>query len=158
MKRKVYEYMECWKMVSFGMTVLAGFSGGADSTALLELLWEYGREHGIRVRALHVNHGIRGDEAERDEAFCGEFCRAREIPLTIIRKDVPGLAKQRGIGMEEAGRLVRYAAFEQEIQKGGADRAALAHHRDDQAETMLFHLMRGTGLRGLRGMEPVRLP
>lgn len=158
MKRKVYEYMECWKMVSFGMTVLAGFSGGADSTALLELLWEYGREHGIRVRALHVNHGIRGDEAERDEAFCEEFCRAREIPLTIIRKDVPGLAKQRGIGMEEAGRLVRYAAFEQEIQKGGADRAALAHHRDDQAETMLFHLMRGTGLRGLRGMEPVRLP
>lgn len=145
-------------MVDTGMTVLAGFSGGADSTALLELLWEYGREHGIRVRALHVNHGIRGEEADRDEAFCEAFCQARGIPFTVVREDVPGFARQRGVGTEEAGRMVRYAAFEREIGKGGVDRVALAHHRNDQAETMLFHLMRGTGLRGLRGMEPVRLP
>ena len=158
MKNKVYKYMKQQQMVDMGMTVLAGFSGGADSTALLQLLWEYGNEHGIQVCALHVNHGIRGEEAGRDEAFCEEFCLERKIPLTIVREDVPEFAKQRGIGLEEAGRMIRYDAFEQELRKNGADRVALAHHQNDQTETMLFHLMRGSGLRGLRGMEPVRLP
>ena len=145
-------------MADAGMRVLTGFSGGADSTALLQLLWEYGQERGIEVCALHVNHGIRESEAGRDEAFCEAFCRERGIPLTIVREDVPGLARKSGIGTEEAGRAARYAAFEREVAKGGVDRVALAHHQDDQAETMLFHLMRGTGLRGLRGMEPVRMP
>lgn len=158
MQKKIYEYMERWNMLDAGMRVLTGFSGGADSTALLQLLWEYGRERGIEVCALHVNHGIREYEAGRDEAFCEAFCRERGIPLTIVREDVPGLARERGIGTEEAGRIVRYAAFEREISKGGVDRVALAHHKNDQAETMLFHLMRGTGLKGLRGMEPVRMP
>lgn len=158
MQKKIYEYMKRFNMADAGMTILAGFSGGADSTALLQLLWEYGKEYGIQVRALHVNHGIRGEEAERDRAFCEEFCRIRKIPLTIVRKDVPEYAKQRGIGVEEAGRMVRYDAFEQEIREHGVDRVALAHHQNDQAETILFHLMRGSGLRGLRGMEPVRLP
>lgn len=137
------------------MRILVGFSGGADSTALLELLREYGE---ARILALHVNHGIRGAEADRDQAFCEEFCRERGIPLKVVYKDVPGIAGEQKISTEEAGRQARYEAFEEELRAGRADRAALAHHQDDQAETMLFHLMRGTGLRGLRGMEPVRMP
>lgn len=154
-QEKVYRYMERWDMLAPGMRVLAGFSGGADSTALLELLWEYGK---AGVRALHVHHGIRGAEADRDQAFCERFCRERGIPLKVVYKDVPRMAKEQRISMEEAGRKARYEAFEEEWKSGRADRVALAHHQDDQAETMLFHLMRGTGLRGLRGMEPVRMP
>lgn len=158
MQRKVYKYMERWDMVRPGMKVLVGYSGGADSTALLALLWEYGQEHGIEVRALHVNHGIRGAEAVRDQEWCARFCEERGIRLQVAEADVPGIAERDGIGLEEAARKARYAAFEREILQGGIDRAALAHHQNDQAETMLFHLMRGTGVRGLRGMEPVRTP
>lgn len=158
MRKKVFDYLEKWNMVSAGMCVLVGFSGGADSTALLQLLWEYAREHGMQVCAMHVNHGIRGEEARRDQMFCEIFCRERSIPLQVVQADVPALAAAEGISTEEAGRKVRYEAFSRELQAGRADRVALAHHQNDQAETMLFHLMRGTGLRGLRGMEPVRLP
>lgn len=158
MQKKVFRYIEQWNMLSHGMRVLVGFSGGADSTALLQLLWEYGQEHGIKVRALHVNHGIRGDEAKRDQKFCEKFCQEREIPFRVISEDVPQIAARERISTEEAGRKVRYAAFEQALSEGFADRVALAHHQSDQAETMLFHLMRGTGIRGLRGMEPVRMP
>ena len=158
MRKKIYDYMKQKEMLRPGMSVLAGFSGGADSTALLQLLWEYGKEQGITVRALHVNHGIRGEESGRDQTFCANFCRERGIPLRVVSADVPGTAKREKIGLEEAGRLVRSGAFERELAEEGVDRVALAHHRNDQAETMLFHLMRGSGLRGLRGMAPVRAP
>lgn len=156
MQKKVFSYLEQWNMVAPGMRVLVGFSGGADSIALLWLLKEYTELHGSEVRALHVNHGIRGEEAARDEAFCEAFCREKEIRLRIVQADVPALAKKESISTEEAGRRVRYEAFSQALAEGWADIVALAHHQNDQAETMLFHLMRGTGLRGLRGMEPVR--
>lgn len=158
MKETVYAYLEQWNMLRPGLRVLAGFSGGADSTALLLLLKEYAAEHGIEICAVHVNHGIRGKEAERDRDFCEQFCRERGIPFETVCADVPAAAKLRGISLEEAGREIRYEIFEKYIREGLADRVALAHHQNDQAETMLFRLMRGTGLRGLRGMEPVRLP
>lgn len=158
MREKIFSYLNRWDMIHPGMTVLAGFSGGADSTALLALLWEYGQAHHIQVRAVHVNHGIRGEDADRDQKFCEKFCRDRGILFQAVCADVPSIAAREGISTEEAGRKVRYEIFEQYVRDGQADRVALAHHQNDQAETMLFHLMRGTGLRGLRGMEPVRIP
>lgn len=158
MREKVIAYLEKWNMVSPGMTVLVGFSGGADSTALLKLLWEYGQAHEVKVQAVHVNHGIRGAEAERDQKFCERFCQERGIPFRAVCADIPFISEKEGIGTEEAGRKVRYEIFEQYLENGCADRVALAHHQNDQAETMLFHLMRGTGLRGLCGMKPVRIP
>ncbi len=155
MEKKVYQYIRELQMLAPGMRVAVGFSGGADSTALLELLWKYGKEHQIEIYALHINHGIRGEEADRDQAFCEAFCKTRKIRLLVLQKDVPQIAEQEGISLEEAGRNVRYAAFSEELA-GNTDRVALAHHQNDQAETMLFHLARGSGLRGLRGMEPVR--
>lgn len=155
---KVYAYLRQKNMAGRGMKVLVGFSGGADSVALLQLLWEYGRREGIEVQAVHVNHRIRGEEAWRDQRFCVQFCRNRRIPIHVFNMDVPMLAKTEGIGLEEAGRKARYRAYEQMLAEGGFDRVALAHHQNDQAETMLFHLMRGTGPRGIRAMEPVRLP
>lgn len=156
MYREVAAYLEKWKMILPGESVCVGFSGGADSTALLLCLWEYGKTHGNRVYALHVNHGIRGEEADRDQRFCEEFCAERGIGLRVCAADVPELARAEQIGEEEAGRKARYRAFEEELKSGRASRIALAHHQNDQAETVLFHLMRGSGLKGLRGMEPIR--
>lgn len=158
MRKKVFAYLEQWNMIGPGTSTLVGFSGGADSTALLLLLLEYGQTVGAKVQAVHVNHGIRGAEADRDQAFCETFCRERGIPFRVFFRDVPSIARKEGISTEEAGRKARYEIFEQCLKEGSADRVALAHHQNDQAETMLFHLMRGTGLRGLRGMEPVRGP
>ncbi|MDO4262186.1 MAG: tRNA lysidine(34) synthetase TilS [Eubacteriales bacterium] len=155
MKNKVFAYMEKWDMLRDGDTVLCGFSGGADSTALLLLLQEYGEARDVCVHAVHVNHGIRGAEADRDETFCREFCQARRIPFTAVRVDVPGEARRNGVGVEEAGRNARRRVLGAMAEELSASRIALAHHQSDQAETMLFRLMRGAGLRGLRGMAPV---
>ena len=158
MEEKVLAYLNRREMTAPGLTVCVGFSGGADSVALLQLLWENRKRMGIRVKALHVNHGIRGAEALRDQRFCETFCGERKIPIRICEEDVPADAAAEGVGLEEAGRNARYRAFERCVEDGWADRIALAHHQNDQAETMLFHLMRGSGIKGLRGMEPVRLP
>ncbi len=158
MKKKVFSYLEKWKMLPEGTDVLVGFSGGPDSAALLALLHEYGRLHGNRVLAVHVHHGIRGESADRDLAFCEDFCREREIPFRAYRRDVPELAKSEALSLEEAGRKARYEVFRQCMEEGYGMRTALAHHQNDQAETMLFRLMRGTGLKGLGGMRPVSLP
>ncbi len=98
---------------------------------------------------IHVHHGIRGAEADRDAAFVRELAGKKNLPFLSCKKD----ARQKELGMteEEAGRRLRYEAMEEYAKKVGADKIALAHHRDDQAETVLFHLFRGSGPRGLRG-------
>ena len=158
MREKVFSCLEKWHMTEPGMRIVVGLSGGADSVALLLLLSEYRKKGQIEVEALHVHHGIRGETADRDQAFCEAFCRERGIPLKIVKKDVPEMALGLHMSLEEAGREARYEAFEEYQREHPGSRTALAHHQNDQAETMLFRLMRGTGLRGLRGMEPVRLP
>lgn len=141
-------------------TVIAGFSGGADSSCLLRLLHEHCRERGISLAAAHINHKIRGDSADRDEAFCRQICRELNIPLFVGVFDVPILAKEWGLGLEETARKVRYAYFDQvsEILTGSPSQAviATAHNATDNLETVLFHITRGTGLRGLCGIEPIR--
>ena len=124
--------------------LLVGLSGGADSVALLRILTLAGKCCG----AVHVNHGLRGDESDGDEAFCRELCKDLGIPLTVERLRLPQDA-----GEGEA-REARYRAFVRALAEHGADALALAHQRDDQAETLLLHLMRGSGLQGLCGMAP----
>lgn len=155
MQEKVFAYLRQWNMVKPGDTVLVGFSGGADSTALLQLLWNYGKRIPLQLEAVHVNHGIRGAEALRDQQFCEQFCQERNISFTVVQEDVPAQAARDGLSLEEAGRNARRRVFEHLAEKCQASVIALAHHQRDQAETMLFRLMRGTGLRGLCGMRPV---
>ena len=155
MQEKVFAYLRQWNMVDSGDTVLVGFSGGADSTALVQLLWRYSQQVPIRLEAVHVNHGIRGEEALRDQQFCEQFCQERQISFTAVQEDVPSQAAKEGLSLEEAGRNARRRVFEHFSEKYHASVIALAHHQRDQAETMLFRLMRGTGLRGLCGMRPV---
>lgn len=122
--------------------LLIGLSGGADSVALLLLLMDAG----ARVTAIHVNHGLRGAESDGDEAFVRALCEKYDVPLLTFRADPP---ENPGEGW---AREVRYAFFHQAMQETQADALALAHHRDDQAETLLLHLLRGAGLTGLTGM------
>jgi len=140
--------------VTRDQTVLAGVSGGADSLALLHILNELKQQGCIRaVIAAHLNHGIRGREAEEDAEYTKMLCGQWNIPLYLERVDVKKIAAERGQTLEEAARHVRYAFLRRVKAECGAACIAVAHHRDDQAETILLHLLRGAGLNGLSGMR-----
>ena len=137
--------------------VLIAVSGGADSTALLLELVRLWREKKLcRVAVAHVNHGIRGEEALRDENFVRELCQDLCVPFFVICVDAPAHAKQHGKSLEHAARDLRYAFLEQIAAEQGFDCIAVAHHREDQAETILQHAIRGCGLSGMIGMKPIR--
>ena len=150
---KVKEYAKLNKMFDGCDRIVVGFSGGADSVCLISLLAEICPEN-VKLVAVHVNHGIRGDEALRDMEFCREFCKSRGIEFCEYTYDVPAYAKEQGITIEEAGRNLRYAAFNEVA--GVKGRIAVAHHKNDQAETVLFNICRGSGIKGASGMQPVR--
>lgn len=134
--------------------VLVGFSGGADSLALLSLLAGLGRHDGFEVRAVHVNHGVRDASAAEAEVV-RSVARSIGVELHVRRVSVDGLARHGGVGREEAMRRERYRAFAEVAVAADAGLVALAHHQRDQAETVLLHLLRGAGIRGASGMRPV---
>ena len=150
-------------MIRAGDRVLAGLSGGADSTALFDVLERLSGPMGFSLRAVHVHHGLRGAEADRDAAFSEQLCRERKIPFFLVRADVREAAKASHLSLEAAGRALRYEALYRaaemwDLESPGERPAliAVAHHRDDQAETVLLQLSRGSGLKGAAGMPPVR--
>ena len=153
-ERRVLETVGEERMLPDGCTVVAGFSGGADSTMLVHFLLGYAREHAVSLIAAHVNHGLRGAESDADEAFAAAWCAERGVPLRILRTDVRKLAKQNSEGLEECGRNVRYSFFRSLCGENG--RIATAHTLTDSVETMLLNLARGAGPRGLSGIPPVR--
>jgi tRNA(Ile)-lysidine synthase len=134
-----------------GGTVIVGYSGGADSTALLHLLTRLQSEFNLRIHAAHLHHGMR-PEADDDVRVCASVCAQLGVPLHVERVDVPALAQAERISLEEAGRNARYAFFDRLATELNAVAVALAHTRDDQIETILINLLRGTGPRGLCGM------
>ena len=137
-------------------SVLLALSGGADSCALLHLLAKDAAQQGYTLTLAHVNHGIRGEEALRDRSFCEQLAARYGLEICILDADVPTLAKQNGRGIEEEARAVRYEYFASLMENRGIRVLATAHHADDNLETMLFRLARGTGLTGLGGIRPMR--
>ncbi len=143
-------------MLPRGGRVLLALSGGRDSMALLHALLALQEPFGFTLCAAHYNHRLRGEEAARDAAFAEKVCRDLGIPFLAGQGDVKQAAAQTGRGIEETARDMRYAFLEEAAAQLGAERIATAHHADDNVETMLLHLTRGTGLRGLGGIAPVR--
>lgn len=124
--------------------------------ALLTVLTTLSKVRNVIVLAAHYNHQLRGEESRRDEEFVADWCRKQAIPLTIGRGDVAAQAARDGTGIEETARTMRYAFLAETAERAGADRIATAHNADDNAETLLLHLVRGTGLDGLTGIPPKR--
>ena len=158
MIRKIEAFINAHGMIKNGDHVVAGVSGGADSICLLRVLLCLRTALGYTVSVVHVEHGIRGSDSLRDAAFVKGFCEKRGVECTVCGCQVPEYAKAHGMSEEEAGRQLRYAAFDSEKKRypGRRVRIAVAHNLGDQAETMLFHITRGTGISGLGGMAPVR--
>lgn len=181
---KVKAYIERYKMLAPGDTVVLGVSGGADSVCLLLMLHELAREMPLNLLVVHVNHGIRA-EGVQDAAYVNKLCTERNLPFFLVEKNVKEYARREKLSEEEAGRKVRYEAFERILKEycqsgkenqytgeeavcgrtaddriaGGriaGGRIAVAHNAGDRVETMLFHLFRGTGLAGASGIKPVR--
>lgn len=153
--REVAAFCEKWDMLPQGGVVLCAVSGGRDSMALLHLLCRLGGEWGFQVAAAHYNHHLR-PTADRDEAFVRAWCGERGIELAVGGGDVAAFAREKGLSAEDAARQLRYGFLEDTADALGADRIATAHHMDDNAETVLLHLLRGSGLKGLGGIPPVR--
>ena len=132
---------------------MLGLSGGADSVCLFLVLEALAEEWELELLPVHVNHNLRGEEAVRDQAFCEELCRQHNKKLRIVSVQVAALAREHGWSLEEAGRNARYTAFEELSKELSCSKIAVAHHKNDQAETVLFQLLRGSRLKGLSGME-----
>lgn len=150
---KVKQFIQQFQMIHPDDHIVVGLSGGADSVCLLYLLCQLKKEIPFTLSAIHIHHGLR-KESDREAAFVKELCDAWKVPCHIKKIDVHSYQKEHHTGIEESARILRYQIFEQEAVS--QKKIALAHHKNDQAETVLFQMFRGSSLRGLRGMQPVR--
>lgn len=165
MRRKEFAARVWSKLVSFeraqdllpaGSRVLVAVSGGPDSVCLAHFLAQMARRKRLALELFHVNHGLRGRAAARDAAFVRALGRSLGVPVRAARARVRAVAKGRGLGLEEAGRKERYRLLSARAKSGRFSLVATGHHLDDQAETILLHLLRGTSLEGLGGIAPKR--
>lgn len=155
LKTKVIQTIQKNHLIETGDKVIIGVSGGPDSICLLHILNEIKEILGITLYVAHVNHKIRKN-ANLDEQYVQEFCKKINIPFFAKQIDVQKIAKQNKMGLEEAGRKARYDFFEEIYEKIGANKIATAHTANDNAETVIMHFIRGTGLNGLKGIEKTR--
>ncbi len=155
MNNQLIRTVEKYKMLEIGDKVIVALSGGADSVALLNALNSIKEKYSLTVFAAHINHGLRGAEADRDENFCKILCKNYNIQLFVKKSDVKALAKQQKISVELCGRNVRYGFFEELAKKFNA-KIATAHTASDNAETLIYNITRGSGINGAGGIAPVR--
>ncbi len=157
MLQKIKAYVTEQNMIVKGDRIVAGVSGGADSVCLFDVLMLLKEELSLSIAVVHINHGIR-KEAQADEDYVKELCAVQNVPFYSFYADVTGIAQKEHLSEEEAGRQVRYRAFAQVLDEvfQGEGKIAVAHTQNDRAETVLFHLFRGTGLKGLSGIAPIR--
>lgn len=156
MLKTVQTYMHEHNMISAGDRVVVGVSGGADSVCLFHVLLKIAPSYKLTLFVVHVNHGIRGEEADGDEAYVKEICNKNGVTFIAVKANVPKIASLEGLSEEEAGRKVRYEAFYDCCKKHECNKIAIAHNRNDNAETILFHLFRGSGIKGLTGIRATR--
>jgi tRNA(Ile)-lysidine synthase len=151
---KIKKTIKKYNLIQEGDKILIAYSGGADSTGLLVLLWELRKEWALKLALAHFNHRLRR-RADEDERFVREVSREYSLPVFLGRKDIRSYARSKSLNLEEAGRQLRYAFLEKTAKKWGASKIATGHTMTDQAETLLMRLLRGSGTRGLGGIYPV---
>lgn len=156
MKKKVLDFIKKNKLLKKGDSVVLGVSGGADSICMLKMLSELQDKLELSLYVLHINHMIRGEEANEDAEFVEQTCIKFKVPRRVVNVDVPTIAEAQGLSLEEAGRYVRYDEFSKYAYEVGASKIAVAHNSNDNAETVLMNLARGTGIKGLGGIAPKR--
>ena len=159
MIKSVLNYIKEYKMIEENDIIIVGVSGGADSVCLLRVLLEIGKVIPITIQVVHVEHGIRGWEAYEDMEFVEALCKKFGIDCAVYHYNIPEIAAERKLSEEEAGRMLRYETFEQEKKKYdhlGNVKIAVAHNKNDNAETVLLNLVRGSGIAGLSGIMPIR--
>lgn len=156
LSEKVYAFIKEKNLIRENDRILVAFSGGTDSLALLMVLLELKERLKIEIGACHMNHRLRGKDADEDENFTREFCEKMNVPYYSASVDVKAFAAKEKLSLEAAGRQRRYAFFKEIMVNLNYDRCATAHHLDDQVETILMNIMRGSGLNGLTGMSPQR--
>lgn len=155
LEERVLRFIRDQAMAAPGERLLVAVSGGPDSVCLLHLLHGLSPELGIQLHAAHLDHGLRGGESEADAEYVAELAAGLGIPVTVDRRDVPAYRAANKLSLEEAAREVRYAFLAETAVAAGAKRVAAGHTADDHIETVLMHLVRGSGTRGLRGLQPV---
>ena len=157
MFRKVLSFIKKNRLIVPGQRILVALSGGADSVALFHILHKAARKYNFKLIAAHLNHCIRGKEADEDEKWVKWFCRKLKHRCITGRINVPVFAEKRKLSIETAGREIRYKFLSEVARKVDADVIATAHHADDQAETVLMRFLRGAGTKGLSGIQPAIL-
>ena len=155
MKNKVIETIKKYGLIQAKDKIVLGVSGGPDSITMLDILRQIQEEFDFEIVVAHINHMIR-KEAIQDEEYVKKYCENNSIEFFVKRIDVMSVANNRKIGTEEAGRFVRYDFFDEVLKQTGSNKIAIAHNKNDKVETIIMHLLRGSGLSGLKGIEPIR--
>ncbi len=154
---KVESTIKKYGMLEKGDRVLVGLSGGPDSVTLLSALFSLKDKYGVDIYVAHLDHGFRGEESAADSRFCEELTEKMGLEIICEQIDVPRIAKEKGISPEEAARFERYDFFKRVCGEKGIKKIAVGHNKDDQAETVIMRLVRGSGMAGLSGMNPLKV-
>ena len=156
MWKKITSYMKKWNMLNENDTVIAGISGGADSVCLLYVLLELKKTMDFDIVVVHVNHQLRAEEADHDEEYVRKLCQEQGLPFECYSLDVEKEARERKQSIEEAARDIRRECFQKTMEKYNGTKIALAHHKNDNVETFFLNISRGSGLKGMAGIQPVK--
>jgi len=154
LEQKIFEFVTKYKLIETGDKIVLGVSGGPDSICMLDILHKISKKIDFEIVVCHINHGLR-ENAVLDEEFVKSFCYDREIQFFVKHANISEIAKEQKRGLEETGRIVRYEFFDEIMKKTNSNKIAIAHNENDNAETIIMNILRGTGIRGLIGMEKI---
>ena len=156
MKEKVIDTIKKYKLIEKGDKIVLGVSGGPDSIAMLDILKDLRNKFEFDIYVCHLNHMIRGQDAINDQKYVEQYCNKNQIEFFTKNVNIIEISNNQKIGTEECGRNARYNFFEEILEKTKSNKIATAHNKNDNAETVLMHLLRGSGISGLRGIKPIR--
>ena len=156
MKEKVIDTIKKYKLIEKGDKIVLGVSGGPDSIAMLDILKDLRNKFEFDIYVCHLNHMIRGQDAINDQKYVEQYCNKNQIEFFTKNVNIIEISNNQKIGTEECGRNARYNFFEEILEKTKSNKIATAHNKNDNAETVLMHLLRGSGISGLKGIKPIR--